>query len=72
MDKILKIINLILENNGKSTINEISSTTNLRFDCGLDSIELAELTVHIEDEFGIDIFKSGLIYTVGELMEKIK
>ena len=72
MEKILKIINTILENSEKPIISKINTSSNLRYDCGLDSMELAELTVHIEDEFGVDIFETGLVYTVGEIIDKIK
>jgi acyl carrier protein len=33
---------------------------------------LAELTVRIEDSFGIDIFENGVVATVGEVYDKLK
>lgn len=44
---------------------------NLRYDLGLDSLDLAELTVRIENEFGVDIFEDGIVETVGEILEKL-
>ena len=44
----------------------------LREDLGLTSFDLAELTVRIEDEYGIDIFETGLVNTVGEIYAKLQ
>ena len=64
------ILEIIDENNlGKinaSTINESSMLTD---DLGLDSLNLAQLTVVIESEFGIDIFENRIVRTFGEIME---
>lgn len=67
-EKLLKIFNQLLENKR----NNLSSELKLRDDLGLDSFQLAELTVHIEEEFGVDIFEDGLVNTVGEVIEKLK
>ena len=56
----------------KKKIESINVETNLRDDIGLDSLDLAELTVIIEAEFDIDIFENGIINTVGEIFEKLK
>lgn len=41
----------------EKNIAEISSEHSLRTDLGFDSFDLAELTVRIEDRFGVDIFE---------------
>ena len=69
---ILQIINKVLENKSQKKIESIDSETNLRDDIGLDSLDLAELTVLIEAEFDIDIFENGIIITVGEIFEKLR
>lgn len=69
--KILEIINTVLLNRGKKTIETINQQMNLRDDIGFDSLDLAELTVRIEAEYGIDIFEDGIIFTVGEMLKKI-
>lgn len=71
MTKLLEIINQVLENKNKEQLNEISPETSLRNDIGLDSLDLAELTVRIESEYGIDVFEDGLVETVGEISEKL-
>lgn len=71
MENILKIINTVLDNRNKITLSQISKNSNLRNDCGLDSLDLAELTVRIESEFDIDIFEDGIVETVGDILQKI-
>ena len=56
MEKLLSIINTVLENRGKTTVASINADTSLRNDLGLDSLDLAELTVRIESEYDVDIF----------------
>lgn len=72
MQQLIKIINTVLENRGKLQIDSISANSNLRNDCGLDSLDLAELTVRIEDEYDVDIFEQGVVVTIGDILEKIK
>ena len=38
---------------------------------GLDSLALAELTVRVEQEWGVDVFADGVISGIGELKERI-
>ena len=70
-DKIKEIINIVLEKNNKEKIEELNKEASLRDDLGMDSLDLAELTVRIEDEYDIDIFEDGIIDKVGEIIEKI-
>lgn len=71
LEKILEIINHILLKNSKPLIKELNLKSNLRNDIGLDSLDLAELTVRIENEYGIDIFENGIIETVEEIINKL-
>jgi acyl carrier protein len=64
---ILKAINEVLEGKGADMIIDVEDKTDLRLDLGLDSFDLAELTVRIEEATGIDIFENGIVNTVGEL-----
>lgn len=72
MDKLLEIVNVVLQNRGKRTLKAISENSSLRDDLGLDSLDLAELTVRIEAEYDIDIFEDGVVTTVGEILAKIQ
>jgi acyl carrier protein len=70
-NKILELVNTVLENRGKKTIKKIGPSMNLRNDLDMDSLDLAELTVRIEAEFDIDIFEDGIVNTVGEIYAKL-
>lgn len=71
MEDLLIIINNIRANKKESALAKITEKTNLRRDLNFDSFELAELTVNIEDKFGVDIFEDGSVETVGEILAKI-
>lgn len=71
MEKLLVIINTVLNNRGKVKIDSINASSHLRNEIGLDSLDLAELTVRIEAEYDIDIFEDGIVNTVGEVLQKI-
>ena len=72
MKKLLEIINTVLANRGKSTVTSINEASSLRDDLGLDSLDLAELTVRIEAEYDVDIFEDGVVTTIGESLSKIQ
>ena len=72
LNDILSLINTVLLNRGKNPINSISSATQLRQDLGFDSLDLAELTVRIEDKYNIDIFENGIVNSVGEILLKLE
>jgi acyl carrier protein len=67
---LLEIINEVLENS-ESKITELKPYTHLRNDIGFDSLNLAQLTVLIEDEYGVDIFENGSPETISEILKKI-
>ena len=71
-DKVLNIINEILESKDLNKLNSLSEQLSLRDDLGLSSFDLAELTVKLEDEFDIDIFEDGLVNTIGKIYVKLK
>lgn len=68
---LLKIINEILEEEGLETVEELKRELELKDDLKFDSMMLAELTVRIEDETGIDIFEDGVVRTIGEIMDRL-
>ena len=71
MEKLLEVINLIRRNKQLAPLAAITPQTSLRGDLNFDSFDLAELTVRIEEEFGIDIFEDGLVSTIGEILAKL-
>ena len=72
MIKKLLIINEINDLNGKNQIQELKPDMRLMDDIGLDSLDLAQLTVIIEDRYGVDIFEDEIITTVEQTLEKMK
>lgn len=72
MEKLIEIVNLILQNKGQETVTGLEKNVSLRTDLGFDSFDLAELTVRIENEFDIDIFEDGVVDTVEEVLMKLK
>lgn len=70
-ERILEIMNTVLENRAKEKLTLINPEMHLRNDIGFDSLDLAELTVRIEAEYDIDIFEDGIVNTVGEIQNKL-
>ena len=50
-------------------IPEISLQANLKQDLGLDSLSLAELSVRLENEFGVDVYEENIPETVGDIIK---
>ncbi len=69
--KLLKIFNLILEKKELPKVDNLKPEMSLRDDFEFDSLDLAELTVRIEDTFGVDIFAKGIVMTVKEIMVQL-
>ena len=67
-EKLLEIINYILRKNDKDVLDKLDVKLSLRNDLMLDSLDLAELTVRIEDEFDVDIFEDGIIDSIDEIV----
>jgi acyl carrier protein len=67
---LLEIINEVLIYS-ETQVEYIEPTMDLRDDLGMDSLALAQLTVIIESEYGIDIFENGLVSKVSDILEKI-
>lgn len=66
------IVNVILDNKGLDPLAKIDREMTLREDLGLDSLDLAELTVRIEKAYAVDVFKDGLVATVAEVLDKVE
>ncbi len=71
MSQLEAIIDEILDDSGRPPVASITNELRLREDLGLNSLELAVLTVRIEAVYGVDIFADGLVTTVGEVLAKL-
>lgn len=69
--ELLSIINTVCDNADLEKRDDIKRETHLRDDIGFDSINLAELTVRIEEKFGLDVFEDSIVTTVGEILDKL-
>jgi acyl carrier protein len=70
-DKLLEIINKVRDNKDLPAISELKPEYDLRSNLGFDSLDLAELTVRIEKETGIDIFADSFVMTVADILAKL-
>lgn len=70
-EKLISIFNIVRQGAGLDALTAINDQMDLRKDIGFDSFNLAELTVHVEEEFGVDIFEDGIVNTVGEIKAKL-
>ncbi len=72
IDKLLIIVNTVRENKGLQPIPDLRPEQDLRTDLSFDSLDLAELTVRVEKEFGIDIFADSFVLTVSDILKKLQ
>jgi acyl carrier protein len=72
LSEIESVINSVLKTAGKEPVQPIEPEMSLRDDIGMDSFDLVELTVRIEDKFGVDIFAKGVIDKPKEIIERLK
>jgi len=71
-EKLKTIINTIRANKQLPPLEDISDSLPLRNGLGFDSFDLAELTVNIEEEFGVDVFADSIPSTLGDLCNKLE
>ena len=69
--KVLEIITSIRASKNLPALDALKDSDTLLFDLQLTSFDLAELTVKLEDEYGVDIFEDGLVNTIGEIYAKL-
>ena len=70
-EQINNIIEMVRANNHLDQYDQLDDTTHLRNDLGFDSLALAELTVRLEEKFGVDIFADGPVETIKNVIQKI-
>lgn len=71
-ETLKNILNDILkEKEDGSPVNSLNGDTSLTNDLGLDSLDLAEMTVRLEDQYGVDVFEDDVVDEVDEVIEKL-
>jgi acyl carrier protein len=68
---LLTVVNQVLANKGRPEIATLPPQTRLREELGFDSLDMAELTVRLEEAFGVDIFAAGVVRTAGEIEARL-
>lgn len=71
-NKLLELINTILENSDREPLSTLKEEASLRKDIGFDSIDLAILTVNLENMFEVDIFEAGMVDTIRDVLERLE
>ena len=71
-EKLFNIINNILISKNERPISNILPNNHLKNDLGLESFDMVELVVELEDEFGVDIFEAGNVETIKDVLDRIK
>lgn len=68
-----RVINLLADKLGYDKL-EIKEYHNFQTDLGTDSLDMAEIVMGVEDEFGLHIKDEDIegIMTVGDLIKKIE
>jgi len=69
---LLSIINTVRAHKELPPWGELRPEMRMREDVGFESLDLAELTVRIEEEFDVDVFADGLVFTIGEVAAKLQ
>lgn len=70
--ELLELVNVVRSHRGRAELAALSPEMRLREDIGFDSLDLAELTVRIEERFRIDVFAQGIVHRWGELQERVE
>ncbi len=69
---LLANLNAVLATSRRPGLQSVSPQQRLQEDLGLDSLELAELSVRLEAETGVDVFRDGLVSTVGDVIQRLE
>jgi acyl carrier protein len=69
--EMVNLVNKIIVHKGLHARIVIDLGSDLRRDLQLDSLDLAELTVRIQDRFGVDVFAAGVVRTWGEVLHRV-
>ncbi len=73
INKFLKLsIDRIKKSYDQPEIEELKPNQSLVQDLGFDSLQIAELSVILEAEYGIDVFRNGIVDHVETLTQVIE
>ena len=70
--QLLALLNAVRRNKRWSVLAQVAPTDRLREELGFDSLDLAELTIRIEEQFGVDVFDERLLRHWGEVVARVE
>lgn len=71
-EDLIAVINHVRANKKQPPLHDLTASSRLREELGFDSLDLAELTARIHERHRVDVFATGLVFTVGEVEERIR
>ncbi len=71
LSSILSVIDTVYKSTHHKLLHEIVLETKLREDLDFDSLDLAELSIRLEEKFGSNVFHGKLPTTVGEIANRL-
>lgn len=70
---VLSHINdIAAENEEAVSVEEFDPTLSMTDDIGLESLDLAELAVRLEDDYGVDVFEDDVVDELAEVIEALE
>jgi len=70
---VLSHINdIAAENEEAETVDEFDPSLSMTEDIGLESLDLAELAVRLEDDYGVDVFEDDVVDKLAEVVETLE
>lgn len=70
-DELMGLVNHVRAHKKRPALKGLPDDADLRGGLGFDSLDLAELTVRIEERFGVDVFAPGIARSWGEIRERV-
>ena len=71
-EELTQVISTVRAHKGLPPLVELYPEMRLWEDVGFESLDLAELTVRIEEKCDVDVFADGLVFTIGEIEERLR
>lgn len=72
LSELLQLVNTVRAHRERPPLSALRAEMTLRDDLHLDSLDLAELTVRIEEKFGVDVFREGVVRQWGEIEARVE
>lgn len=68
---LLGLVNKVRNHKRQPLLSRLDDDARLREDLHFDSLDLAELTVRIEEKFGVDVFEAGVVARWGDVEQRV-